>query len=640
MRTHILCILAIMLLPLGAAATASLSIEKFDIKAGETKEMVIDLTNPQDEITLVQFDLRLPSGLSIKKVDGDYDIDLARTTWKKHSLDANEQADGSIRFLLASSSNATLSGTEGVIIKVTLVANSSFDGGDIKLENILMVTPEEKELTQDPYTYSIVNSTPVPPNPGTAKLSIEEFTITLGGEAEMIVDLTNPDDEITLVQFDLRLPDGLSLKKVNGEYDIDIAGRTTWKKHSLDANAQADGTIRFLMASSSNTAIEESSGAIIKMTLVADNSFEGGTVALENILLVSPNEDETKPEKTEFVVPKPDPIPDPTKHTSTLSIEPFTITLGGEAEMFVDLTNPDDEITLVQFDLRLPDGLSLKKVDGEYDIDIAGRTTQKKHSLDANAQADGTVRFLMASSSNTAIEGSSGAIIKMTLVADNSFEGGTVALENILLVSPNEDETKPEKTEYVVQKPDPIPDPTKHTSTLSIEEFTITAGGEAEMIVDLTNPDDEITLVQFDLRLPDGLSLKKVDGEYDIDMAGRTTWKKHSLNANAQADGTIRFLMASSSNATFSGTEGAIIKMTIVADKNFDSGIVRLENILLVTPDEKEGKPDDAKIFVSGIISVMMDGDKSMPIYSISGQRLTAPRKGINIVGGKKIVIK
>jgi len=98
--------------------------------------------------------------------------------------------------------------------------------------------------------------------------------------------------------------------------------------------------------------------------------------------------------------------------------------------------------------------------------------------------------------------------------------------------------------------------------------------------------------------------------------------------------------MASSSNATFSGIEGAIIKMTLVAYKNFDSGTVRLENILLVTPSEKEGKPDDAEIFVSGIISVMMDADKNVPIFSLSGQRLTAPRKGINIVGGKKIVIK
>ena len=45
--------LTLMLLPMAASAQATLSIENFDIKAGEEKEMVIDLTNPNDEITLV-----------------------------------------------------------------------------------------------------------------------------------------------------------------------------------------------------------------------------------------------------------------------------------------------------------------------------------------------------------------------------------------------------------------------------------------------------------------------------------------------------------------------------------------------------------------------------------------------------------
>ena len=63
--------------------------EPFDVKAGETKEMVIDLTNPEDEITLVQFDLGLPTGLTLKQVGGEYDIDMCdRTTWRRHSLDS------------------------------------------------------------------------------------------------------------------------------------------------------------------------------------------------------------------------------------------------------------------------------------------------------------------------------------------------------------------------------------------------------------------------------------------------------------------------------------------------------------------------------------------------------------------------
>ena len=152
-----LVLAGIVFLPLMAEATpANLSIEDFSIHAGETKELVIDLSNPDDEITLVQFDMRLPEGLSIAKEDGDYAIDIAgRTTWKKHSLSANV-LDGVTRFLLASNTNAVISGTEGAIITVKLVAEDNFDGGDIKLENILLVTPQQKETKPNAYVYTIV----------------------------------------------------------------------------------------------------------------------------------------------------------------------------------------------------------------------------------------------------------------------------------------------------------------------------------------------------------------------------------------------------------------------------------------------------------------------------------------------------
>ena len=103
MKRNILFWTLALLLPLTAtAAPASLSIESgFDIKAGEEQEMVICLTNPDDDITLVQFDLRLPAGLTLKSDGGDYVFDMAgRTTWRKHSLDVYV-ADGAIRFLLS-----------------------------------------------------------------------------------------------------------------------------------------------------------------------------------------------------------------------------------------------------------------------------------------------------------------------------------------------------------------------------------------------------------------------------------------------------------------------------------------------------------------------------------------------------------
>ena len=323
--------------------------------------------------------------------------------------------------------------------------------------------------------------------------------------------------------------------------------------------------------------------------------------------------------------------------TTGLTIEPLDIKAGETKEMVIDLTNPNDEITLVQFDLRLPAGLSVKQTGGEYDIDIAGRTTWRKHSLDANA-TNGIIRFLLASSSNATLTGTEGAVIKITITADNSFTGGDIQLENILMVTPAEKEIKQDVYTYHVGQSQPSP----ASTGLAIEPFSISAGSEMEMVIDMTNPDDEITLVQFDLRLPAGLSVKQTGGEYDIDIAGRTTWRKHSLDANA-TNGIVRFLLASSSNATLTGTEGAVIKMTLKADNTFAGGAVKLENILLVTPAEKEIKQPNVNytIGATGIKGVVADDiKKDATIYNLSGQRLDKPRKGINIIGGKKVMVK
>lgn len=69
-----------------------------------------------------------------------------------------------------------------------------------------------------------------------------------------------------------------------------------------------------------------------------------------------------------------------------------------------------------------------------------------------------------------------------------------------------------------------------------------------------------------------------------------------------------------------------------------------LDNILLVDPNEKETKPASYEYVIgsdSGISNVMMDASgKKARIYNLSGQKMTAPQKGVNIINGKKIVIR
>ncbi len=143
-----LCLIVLAALPLSIAAQSStkLYIDDYNIKAGETKTMNIGLSNPDMEVTALQFDLYLPDGLSIAIEDDEYVVDIDRTTYKKHSLDTKAN-DGFVRFLLASSKKSVLSGTTGTIITVSLVASSTFESGTISLKNITIADPSANKVT-------------------------------------------------------------------------------------------------------------------------------------------------------------------------------------------------------------------------------------------------------------------------------------------------------------------------------------------------------------------------------------------------------------------------------------------------------------------------------------------------------------
>jgi len=144
----------------GGGGTARLSIEPFSIKAGETATMLIDLTNPDDEITALDFYMQLPEGLTIAMEDGEPALDIAgRTTWKKHTLTANT-TDGHI--MLYSATNATVSGTSGALISVKLQAGSTFAGGDIVLKNQTLNTPDLVVSRPADYTYTLAGGQPNP----------------------------------------------------------------------------------------------------------------------------------------------------------------------------------------------------------------------------------------------------------------------------------------------------------------------------------------------------------------------------------------------------------------------------------------------------------------------------------------------
>ena len=182
---------------------------------------------------------------------------------------------------------------------------------------------------------------------------------------------------------------------------------------------------------------------------------------------------------------------------------------------------------------------------------------------------------------------------------------------------------------------------------LSIEDFSIKAGETKEMLVSLRNPDTDLTLLQFDLRLPAGLSIAKEGDDEGVDIAGRTTWKKHSLRSNAVGDVT-RILLASNANAVFSGDEGRVVSIRLTADDGFSGGDICLENQLLVAPDAWETAPARYVYTVGGTTSISgVKAGQSADVYTLTGSKvrrqatsLDGLPKGVYVVKGRKVVVR
>jgi hypothetical protein len=133
--------------------------EEITIEEGTTEiDLPILLTN-KDKISGFQCDLYLPEGFSVAIDEfGDYLIDLARTTTKRHSLATREMSDGALRFVLSSMTNATFSGNSGAVLNITVkVGNDIVPGSyNVSLKNVVLTDPDAARYTSADVTGILV----------------------------------------------------------------------------------------------------------------------------------------------------------------------------------------------------------------------------------------------------------------------------------------------------------------------------------------------------------------------------------------------------------------------------------------------------------------------------------------------------
>lgn len=121
--------------------------------------------------------------------------------------------------------------------------------------------------------------------------------------------------------------------------------------------------------------------------------------------------------------------------TDRFYIEDFSINPGESKEVSILLDN-GVEYSAFQADIYLPQGLSIVQEDGDYMIDLTDRKG-RDHTISSKILADGGIRIMSYSTSLKVFSGNSGALVTMSIAADENFTGpANIYLSNVLFSTP------------------------------------------------------------------------------------------------------------------------------------------------------------------------------------------------------------
>ena len=133
------------------------------------------------------------------------------------------------------------------------------------------------------------------------------------------------------------------------------------------------------------------------------------------------------------------------------------------------------------------------------------------------------------------------------------------------------------------------------------EALKAATGSEFRLPIEMNNT-DEITGVQFDLYLPEGMQLSQDEyGDYNIELSERTTARRHSVASRVMPDGALRVVVSSAQNATFSGNSGTLLTLVLFPASTLEAGDydVELKNVILTDPQANRYAAPDMKSVIT-----------------------------------------
>lgn len=383
---------------------------------------------------------------------------------------------------------------------------------------------------------------------GENRLYIQDFSIDQGATIDVSIMLDNDVTDFASFQADLYLPDGLELVQQYNEdddeyYTFSLTTRAR-SRMAIGSSIQSDGAVRLMLTQtmgSSMQSIKDTSGALVTFQLKAAGAVAGTkNIRIEKIIF-------TTVSATQYVL----------ENSQT------TVNIIGSQPVV------------------LATGIALNT--NTLELTALGQTATLTATVSPSDVTNGSVTWT-SNNMNVASVSSTGVVNAVsngtTIITATTADGTNLSAECTVTVNIQGDEPEPLKMLY-------------------IENTSANRGTQIELPVQLDNGEESITAFQFDVELPDGLTLMGCSLSDRKADHGNPSPKK-------QSDGSYRFTTFSGNNSPFSGTEGVLLYLTLNIDSEMPIGNyeIKLKNIELSTQSKAIEQPDCKSQF--SVLEVLM----------------------------------
>lgn len=315
-------------------------------------------------------------------------------------------------------------------------------------------------------------------------------------------------------------------------------------------------------------------------------------------------------------------------YTASLSVKDIKANPGGTGTIDIVLSNNDPEVTIIQFNLTVPEGVTPS---------VKNNAIEKLRNIStasAKLQDDGSYKYLFETEDEETfvdVDEEGSILVSIPVEFSSDFVGGEGKLTNIVIAG-----AKGHKDPSVV---------VEFNFVLGIDGVEITLGNESgyntyvsEKDLDFTGLDAKAYIVSAvsatEATLKAVTTIKAGEG-FIIEGAGEATIEVPVAAETPAASGTLLATGQPSEGDYLLATDGSAFVLwngegTLAATKAYlpASAISSGAKIINIAFGESTG--------ISEVKAAKTDG----AIYSISGVRVAEPQKGVYIMNGRKVIVK